>query len=116
MSEDYIPCEICDQYIDSRVYYAHLLLCSSISSNVYIQKKNADLFQLWTEKYPKMPVLEKTECSICFERCKFIKIFPCLHEFCNMCSDIWVKKQIEQEKKIECPKCRACVHFNDNEN
>lgn len=109
MSTEYIPCEICNQSIEARVYYVHVLLCSMAGGDNKVGIDNKTKVGLWEQKYPKIPVIEKTECSICFENCKFVKIFPCLHEFCNTCSDSWAKQQIEKHGDVLCPKCKKCI-------
>lgn len=112
MSIEYIPCELCSRSIDASVYYLHLLLCSPSAgqyNTTHIDNKKKEKWRVWAMDYLKIPVIEKTECSICFENCKFVKIFPCLHEFCNTCSDSWVKRQIEKNEDVLCPKCKKCV-------
>ena len=110
MASEYIPCEFCNQSIPSNMYYTHILFyCSPISDNFYTTNSLNPKWQNWATKYPKMAVLEKTECAICFENCKFVKTFPCLHEFCAACCDTWVKRQIENMMDVSCPKCKSSV-------
>lgn len=47
-------------------------------------------------------VNELLNCPICLDRFKEPKILPCHHSFCNICII-----NVIQDRKIECPTCRA---------
>ena len=104
--ENKIPCEICNELIDSNsfIYYAHVYVCNIKHQ---IKENQPDLLKKkFLNKYKPIPVIEKTECFICFNNCKYIKIFPCLHEFCSQCCDQWADHCIKNKLNIVCPTCK----------
>lgn len=49
------------------------------------------------------PVPELRECPICRMERRLIKNTECIHEICEECWDIWLKKD------LRCPVCRVRV-------
>ena len=60
-------------------------------------------------------VKKELECSICQEQfCKDNepKVLKCLHTFCNICLEAWLRKQRAGE--LSCPTCRQITECPDN--
>nr|QFG73879.1 MAG: ring finger domain protein [Megaviridae environmental sample] len=105
MSDTIIPCEFCNQQIPFSQYTIHAILCmASHASHEPHASHASDQLRNINTKYPKLPVLEKTECPICFNIIKtHVRELECNHVFCVDCIDEWFKKS------LLCPICKRSV-------
>ena len=93
-----IPCENCNQLIRPDIYYMHVLLCSLTQDVV----NNAEVEVSRRAPLPApIPVIEKTECPICYETIKkTCRELPCGHTYCSDCIASWWRRQ------ANCPVCK----------
>ncbi|KAL8044974.1 hypothetical protein ABFX02_08G081700 [Erythranthe guttata] len=55
---------------------------------------------------------EIAKCSICLSVWHdVVTVSPCLHNFCNGCFSMWLKKCREKRSIVLCPQCRGIVQF-----
>ena len=105
----YIPCEICMNNVLSKYYYFHLYLCmranlnrtrnntTEVSSDIVNAK-----FDNFKDKVSYLPVLEKSECPICFSTIKeTICDLPCSHSFCKKCIEEWALTTLKKGFKLD---------------
>ena len=94
-----IPCEFCNALISPRLYYSHILLCIQ-----EYDEQDQDEVRVIPKLPNAIPILEKTECPICFDnikgKCYELK---CGHVFCCSCIENWSKKQ------STCPICKRPI-------
>lgn len=119
----YIPCEICMNNVLSKYYYFHLYLCmqanlnrtrnntTEVSSDIVNAK-----FDNFKDKVSYLPVLEKSECPICFSTIKeTICDLPCSHSFCKKCIEEWALTTLKKDSnliEVSCPLCQKNVNVD----
>lgn len=100
-----IPCEFCNRPISPEIYYVHIIVCGL----PHIRTPDPDSEQQTTSTQnrplpPPLPILEKTECPICYETIKrSCRELPCGHTFCSGCIMNWWKRQ------LNCPICKRNI-------
>jgi len=119
----YIPCEICMNNVLSNYYYVHLFLCMQMNRNTTqtnTTEQNTDVINTkldnFKEKVSYLPVLEKSECPICFSSIKHtICDLPCSHSFCKDCIEKWVLTTLNKDpnlNNIPCPLCQKKIKMD----
>ena len=119
----YIPCEICMNNVLSKYYYFHLYLCMQTNINrnrSNTTEVNSDIVNVkldnFKDKVSYLPVLEKTECPICFSIIKeTICDLPCSHSFCKKCIEEWAITTLKKDSNlinVSCPLCQKNVRVD----
>tara|TARA_Y100000996_G_C22556949_1_gene655810 strand:- start:2458 stop:3108 length:651 start_codon:yes stop_codon:yes gene_type:complete len=119
----YIPCEICMNNVLSKYYYFHLYLCMQTNINRTRRNTtevNSDIVNVkldnFKDKVSYLPVLEKTECPICFSIIKeTICDLPCSHSFCKKCIEEWAITTLKKDSnliEVSCPLCQKNVRVD----